>query len=280
MEMTRRVLTRRSALLLAGSAIAPWGRLYASTTGDFWNKKDPSQWDPEQIDKLLHKSPWAREVTAQLAPGERPSGYPGGGGGGYPGGGGGGYPGGGGGGYPRGGLGIPGMGYPRGGMGGGRRGGPTRQADAYEKGTVRWESAQPILAAQKKPLPEAFANHYVISVSGIPLRTSRRRDSQTDDSRDDSRQTQTQNSQDDDALDNLKQLTILRPKGKDLIQAGVVQRATGGSDYATFLFGFSKESLQFNKADKEVEFETKIGQYLVKTKFDLKAMQYHKQLAV
>ena len=238
-----RILTRRSALLLAGSGMATWGRLYAST-GDFWDKKAPSQWDAEEIEKLLHKSPWAKEVTAQTAPGQGGGGSAGGGRGGGMGG-------------PRIGIGIPGIGIgmPRGGAGGGRRGGGyPRQGGAYEKGTVRWESAQPIIDAQKNPLPEAFANHYVISVSGIPLRGQ------------------------DDSLDNLKQFTTLEPKGKELAQAGVVQRGTG--EYSTFLFGFSKESLQFTKRDNEVLFSTQLGTLLVKTKFYLSGMAYHKQLAV
>ena len=134
---------------------------------------------------------------------------------------------------------------------------------------MRWESAQPILDAQKAPLPEAFANHYVISVSGIPLR-DRRRDSQTDD--DDNRKSP------DDSLDNLKQLTSLEAKGKDLVLAGVVERGTGA--YSTFLFGFSKELLQLGKHDNEVAFSTQLGPLLVKTKFYLKWMVYHKQLAI
>src|SRR5438105_9798796 len=96
------ILTRRGALLLAGSGIVNLGRLYA---GDFWDKKAPSEWNADEIEKLLHKSPWAKEVTAQAAPGE--GGY----GSGSPGGRG---PGGG----QRGGIGIPGIGgigMPRGG---------------------------------------------------------------------------------------------------------------------------------------------------------------------
>ena len=88
---------------------------------------------------------------------------------------------------PRIGVGIPGIGGPRmggGGMGGGRRGGGRGAQMQQVKGTVRWESAQTILDALKTPLPEAFANHYVISVSGIPLRGGGRR--QDDDNGDSS----------------------------------------------------------------------------------------------
>src|ERR1019366_2994035 len=114
-------------------------------------------------DRLITKSPWAKPIKAQYASGAGNSGdgggYPGGTGtgtgGGYPGGGqGGGYPGGGG--RSRGGgIGIPGiggMGRGRGNGGGSPRGGAV---SPYE-GTVRWESARPVLDAMKSPLPEAF----------------------------------------------------------------------------------------------------------------------------
>jgi len=37
------------------------------------------------------------------------------------------------------------------------------------------ESAQPVLDALKAPLPDAFANHYVIAVIGFPLPVPQRR---------------------------------------------------------------------------------------------------------
>ena len=84
-------LTRRGLLLLASGAVAQsWFRLYAGES-EFWNKKDPSQWSSDEIEKLKTKSPWAKSVTISL----RQSSSGGNGGGvGYPGGGGG-YPGGG-----------------------------------------------------------------------------------------------------------------------------------------------------------------------------------------
>jgi hypothetical protein len=74
-------------------------------------------------------------------------------------------------------IGIPGIG----GMGGGRRmggsqgGGRGQQRGMSYKGTVRWESAKPVLDALKTPLPDAFANHYVIAVIGFPLPSGQRR---------------------------------------------------------------------------------------------------------
>ncbi|HUI54687.1 MAG TPA: hypothetical protein VLY04_06925 [Bryobacteraceae bacterium] len=256
------VLSRRGVLALAGASVVPWGRLFAYSP-EFWDKKDPSQWTTEEIEKLTTKSPWAKSVTAQDTGGGNGGYGQGSPGGGYPGGGGGGYPGGGG--MPR----IGGIGFPRGRGGGmGRGPGGGRTMTSYQ-GTVRWESAQPIREALKLELPEAFAGHYVISVRDIPLITDRRRPS--DDTSDSSAPPQPN-------LDDLKQFTTLQPKGKELAQAGVVQQMTPGGTY--FLFGFAKEFLQFDKKDNEIDFSTRLGRILLKTKFYLSEMRYHKQLAV
>src|SRR4051812_30909017 len=241
-------LTRRGMFLLAGAGVASWLPLGAATT-DFWNKKPPADWTTEEIDRLITKSPWAKQVKAQYAAGEEPSRddvqYPGGRntGGGYPGGGspGGGYPGGGTstgtGGYPggtgrsRGGIGIPGIGgigIPGlGGKGRGRGGG----AMSPHERTLRWESARPISEAKKSPLPEAFEARYVISVSGIPLLRDRSSGSGEDDDSTASRK------REKDDVERLKGLSSLEARGRDPVQAGVVARqvATGSS----FLFGFS-----------------------------------------
>jgi hypothetical protein len=243
--------TRRSVLLLAGAGLA-WA------SGEFWDKKAPADWSPEEVQRLLTKSPWAREVTARAAPGRGGYGGAPGGGGGYPGGGGG-YPGGGGG-YPGGGggypptIGIPGIGgigMPR--RRGGYPGGGEGRGESY-RGTVVWESARPVLEARKTKLPERFANHYVIGVSGFPASGSG-----------------------DQLIDELKQNTTIQPKGKEIAQAGVVEKNGSASDW---LFGFSKDAITLTPADKEVEFTSRIGRCLVKAKFNLKEMMYHGELAV
>lgn len=257
--MRQYILTRREVFALAGAGAAGSSRLYAFGP-EFWDKKPPSEWTSEEIGKLTTKSPWAKQVTAQV---------PADGGGARPGSGGGGGMGG-----PRIGVGIPGMGGPRmggGGMGGGRRGGGRGPQMQQVKGTVRWESAQTILDALKTPLPEAFANHYVISVSGIPLRNGGRR--QDDDSSDSSQPSE-------NMLDNLKAYTSLEPKGKSIAQPGIVKSQPGGGYGTTILFGFSKESLDLSADDKEVAFSTQIGRSMIKTKFEFKDMKYHGKLAV
>ncbi len=234
-----------------------------AASGDFWNKKAPSEWTSDEVSRLLNKSPWAKQVTAQYAAGGRGQGgggYPGGGGG-YPGGGGG-YPGGGGMGGPR--IGIGGLGIP---MGRGRmpRGGGRGQTSSSYTGVVRWESAQPIRDADKIPLPEKFNRHYVISVSGIPMTGGRRY--QGEDSGADNSQ--------DDRFDQLKQFTRLQPKGKEIAQPGVVEQQGG-----TYLFGFSKDSLDLSADDKEFDFATQMGALMVKTKFTSKEMFYRGRLAL
>jgi len=278
-------LTRRGALMLAaGACITGWQRLDAFSS-DFWNKKEPAEWSVQEIEQLTTKSPWSKEVSAHFARDEsEQSGPMGGGGGGYPGGGGG-YPGGGGG-YPGGGGGmggprIGGMGGGRGGMGGpgmggggmgggrGRRGGGPSQAF---QGTVRWESAKPVLEALKAPLPDTFANHYVIGVSGFPMMSGRPR-SEDDDNRNSTAEAS------EARLDNLKSLTFLKPKDKEGAQPGLVlqQPSSGGG---TYLFGFSKEMMALTAADKEVTFTTRIGRLDVKAKFNLKEMLYRGDLAL
>jgi len=156
-------------------------------------------------------------------------------------------------------------------MGGGRgrRGGGPSQTF---QGTVRWESAKPVLEAMKAPLPEVFANHYVIGVSGFPMMSGRPR-SADDDNRDGSAQAT------EDRLDHLKALTFLKPKDKEGLQPGVAlqQPSSGGG---TYLFGFSKEMLTLTPADKEVTFTTRIGRLDVKAKFNLKEMLYRGDLAL
>jgi hypothetical protein len=269
-------MSRRTMLALAGAALAPWELLEASTYADFWNKKDPAKWSQDEIDRLTTKSPWAREVTAQYAPGSGDGGYGNGSPNGNPNGGG--YPGGQGGGMPR--IGIGGIGMPRGrGMGGGGGRGRGGQGNgrgnlSTYKGTVRWESAQPILDALKTPLPAAFANHYVISVIDFPLLSDRRRQ----DTDGDSGSSNSQPQDDKKMLDDLKQFTSLQPKDKDRAQPGIVQRQTATGNI--FLFGFAKEFFDFGKHDHEVDFSTRLGRLLIRAKFDPRDMMYHKKLAV
>ena len=272
-------LTRRGALLLAsGAAAQSWMRLYAGSS-DFWNKKDPGEWSSDEIDKLVTRSPWAKEVTVSAAAMNR--GFGGGGGGngdpGVGGGGGGSYPGGPGGGtqnypiggYPGGGGGMGG----RGGYPGGRRG---EQMPVMYHATIRWESAKPIQEALKTPLPEGLASDYVISVSGVPVLESGHQ--RTDDGDNES---QVSKGLSEEVLDRIKNLTYLEPKGKSAAQPNVVQKgAITSAGLPSLLFGFPKDVVALTAEDREVSFMTQLGRLDVKAKFNLKDMMYHKELAL
>ena len=251
-------LTRRGLLgLAAGASAAMWSRLYASSP-EFWEKKPPAEWTSEEIDRLITHSPWAKQVAAEGRS------WQGGGSGGR-----------GGGIRLPGGITFPGGGMGGGPMGGGRggRGGPGGRGGAPQlKGTVRWESAKPILEALKTTLPESLANRYVISVSGFPLNSGAGRESRGEGSGDSSGPS-------DEMLDRVKALTSLQPKGKALAQPGVVQPqlTTGAS---SLLFGFAKDILALDRDDTEVSFSTQLGRLTVKAKFNLKEMMYRGELAV
>ncbi len=273
-------MTRRAMFMLAAGTATQVTRLYGFGS-DFWNKKDPGEWSSDEIDKLVTRSPWAKQVNAASSALSRPyaqntndptvgpttgGGYP------NPGGVGGGYPGGGGmgGGYPGGGMGG-------GGGRGGRGGGHGNEMPLSYTATVRWESAKPIQAALKTPLPEGLAETYVISVSGVPILASGRQ--HTDDG--DTAPSTVSKGVSDEVLDRIKNLTYLEPKGKSPAQPSIVQKGPiGSSGMPTLLFGFPRDVVPLTEDDREVAFTTQLGRIEIKAKFNLKDMMYHKELAL
>lgn len=217
------MLSRRGVLALIGSG---WCS-FASGNKDFWNQKDPAAWTADEVEELLSKSPWAKQATVEYAAGatdhrvwgETPPGFPGGGR-------------------------LP--------QKGGGRSRPVRSS-AYR---VTWASAAPILAATKTPLPDAFRDHFTLSVSGLLPGSSLTSP---------------------DRLDDLKQFTTLKPKTRALAQAGVVEWQAASK---TLLFGFSRDILEFSKTDPVADFETKIGRLGLKVRFEPKEMIYRGQLAL
>ena len=140
---------------------------------------------------------------------------------------------------------------------------------------VRWVSAKPIQEALKSPAPEGLADSYVISVSGIPILTGDRQRSDESDSDATGAKGPSQ-----DVLDRIKNLTYLEPKGKSPVQPGTVRQGSAGFETNVLLFGFSHEGLQLTPEEKEVSFTTQLGRLEIKTKFNLKDMMYHKELAL
>ncbi|HMF78627.1 MAG TPA: hypothetical protein VK604_23425 [Bryobacteraceae bacterium] len=156
----------------------------------------------------------------------------------------------------------PGAGQSGGGRGGRKsRGGtngsaPNPGLSPKFPGTVRWASAKPILMALKMELPHELAGHYVISVSGVPVISG---------------------ASSDDSFDGLKQVTLLRPKGKDSIPPGIIM--ADSQDTSTLLFGFLPQLADLS-GEKPVSFSMKMGPLNVKAKFNPKEMRYRGDLAL
>ena len=120
------LLNRREILALALAT-----RLNASDS-DFWNRKPPADWTPEEIERLLKDSPWAKEVTptyTSLPPrtDQRPWSE------------------------------NPPIGLPKG----------REHNDATRvpnRAIVRWESAEPVRQAEKTARPVAFGGRHVLGV--------------------------------------------------------------------------------------------------------------------
>jgi hypothetical protein len=272
---------------------------------DFWNIRKPEEWTDKEIEQLLIKSPWSREVTAEFSMGGGGGmgggrmGGPGGGMGGPGGGPGGGMGGPGGGmGGPGGGMGGPGggMGGPGGGMGGpgGDMGGTGMQRPSI-KAQVRWESALPVRLASKRngPSPQG----YVLSVSGLPMmmggpggrmggpggamggpggfggpggagQAGQRPNPPSPEEMEQRRQMMVQ---------RVRENTRLERKGKDPIAPEEVQLSRPGGPNV-LLFAFPKTGQPIVAADKEVTFITSLGPLALKAKFALKDMLYQGQL--
>jgi hypothetical protein len=212
----------------------------AYAKGDFWDKQEPNEWSPEQRSELITDSPWAKQVRADTSR-VQPAGPPTSASG---------NP------VP---MRMPGSINIDGARGRGRH---ERSLPAFQ-GIVRWESAKPVLAALKKTLPPQLADHYVIGVSGFPFGL---RNPQSDESA-------------DTRLDDLKQITTLRAKGKDPAQAGIVLRSSD-SDGPLLLFGFSRDVIELTPSDKNIEFETQLGPLGISAKFEPKQMRYRGELAL
>jgi hypothetical protein len=291
--------TRLVQIGIVGSACAVM--LFAA---DFWKTKDASQWNDEEVSKILSDSPWAKAKTIQPQQSQQRRGmgrrggfgFPGGGlGGGYPGGGGG-YPGGGGG-YPGGGGGYPGGGggYPQSGSSGGSNGDPAQNEPMNL--TIRWASAQPVQAAllrqgasaseEQKAAAVSTEKYYVITVLGLRMPRPHSSTVDADDpdnngnnngNNDDNNQRRGRNQANDALRTQLLDAAQLAPKGKSSIYAADVQIVgPAGIDGVRFLF---PRTNPITANDKEVDFILDIRRVKVDEKFKLSDMQYEGKLAL
>jgi hypothetical protein len=251
------ILTSLESTLMKKILPVPMVFAISLWAADFWQSKPYTEWSDKEVQKILSNSPWSKEVVVSL-------GSAGGGGSGK-----GSRKGGGGGGGGDTGFDGPAMG-----SGGGNAGG--RGIQEVGGGTpvggtpgmtllVSWRTALPLrqaIAKQKfgaeagtspdaKKVIEEPQKYYVIVVSGIPGRMGRG------------------SAEMKEALMKNSSLAI---KGKEPIAPEDIQ---SGGTTAVFLF---PKTVAIDMDDKEVEFSTKLGQQIVKTKFRLKDMVFNGKL--
>jgi hypothetical protein len=286
------MLTRRDAIRVAVgipaglSAVPAW----AFAGKEFWETKLSSEWSSEEVDRMLTKSPWAKEAVVSYNGG--PGGFGGGdstggrrrgngggiGDGGIGGGGiGGGIPGVGG---------IGGIGGPRrggvdqGGRGGDWPGGDDPRGSSRQEfhGTVRWESARPVQEALHIGSSEGgtnpdFEKYYVINLLGdMPMMGAGRRGDNSSSDDDDPAQKERR-------LEMLKEFTKLENKDGPVLLEKIEQGSRIGRPGPGTLFYFSRlDGISLD--DRQVTFVTKLGPIDVRTRFTLKDMVYRGKLAL
>jgi hypothetical protein len=150
----------------------------------------------------------------------------------------------------------------------------------------------PMLAATKFQLPPTLANHYAISITGLPPQMlamvlmgrqgggggrGRGRDGKGPeappaDAAPAAPPTPEQQAADAKARqDRLLHSVTLVAKGRDPQTADVVMQT---SDKQTLIFGFAKDAFPLAASDKDVEFAMKTGMMTIKAKFEPKEMMY------
>ena len=226
------------------------------SAAEFWQSKPYTEWSDKEVQKLLSNSPWSKEVVVTL-------GGASGGGSGK-----GSRKGGGGGGNTEGTFDGPAMGNAG---TSGRNGVSEVGGGAPSSGTptmnlvVSWRTALPLrqaIAKQKfraeagtspdaKKVIEEPQKYYVLVVTGLPARMG---------------------GGGAEMKDALMKNSSLSVKGKEPIVPEDIQYGGG-----TALYLFPK-TVAIDADDKEVDFSTRLGQTIVKTKFKLKEMVFNGKL--
>jgi hypothetical protein len=264
-------MNRRTCLALGVAAAA---QSIGFAGADFWTAKEPSEWDEKDLERLLHRSPWSKEVTVQIQMNLMEEG----GGGDVSGGRRGRTGGGGGGGMPDASS-DAGMGGGGGGGRGGGRGGAggmdaAAQARPEMKAVVRWESARPIRDAAKKEFPKELAAAYVISVTGLRMGAGGRRGAAPG-----QEQAPAEGDRGAQMNERLKAGAQLERKGADPISPAQVQTGRIPAGPVSY-FIFPRGSQPIQASEKEVTFHLKLDRMELKAKFVLKDMMYKGELAV
>lgn len=248
-------------LLIFVAALTLWA-------ADVW-VKPYTDWSDKDIQKIMTDSPWAKRVSVAFDN----LGGAGGGGGGR------------GGRGPQGPSADPGIDGTGGGGGGGGRGGRGGGGGGGDIGgggvgipeielSVRWQSAatvQQVLVKAKygdKAATDADAQKqlhaeqefYVIWIAGLPA---------------------TVRPADDVSKKALLQVTTLSAKDKDpIVATDVVFNAPGGQTRSLDAHFVFPRKTALSADDKDVEFSTKFGKNVVKTRFNLKAMVVNGKLGL
>lgn len=151
------ILRSRGGFCRVSPVVASFAILVAALpglAGEFWETREAREWTPAEVQWLNTRSPWARRIRAEAPPEPaKPtaefSGAP----------------------TPDS-LSAAGKGInstPASIVRIPNRRTPNAGGIAfYGEVTVRWESAAPVAAVTKVPLPPEFAGHYVLSVTGLP----------------------------------------------------------------------------------------------------------------
>jgi len=127
-------MTRRTALLIGlTSGFAP-----AFAPKEFWNEKKPSEWTSEEIELLLHKSPWAREAAISYYGGQN---------------------------GPLSNT-MPGTRSNRSSRNASSGTSPSAASPADWKAIVRWQSALPVREALKSQPSPDFEKYYILNMVG------------------------------------------------------------------------------------------------------------------
>ena len=223
-------VTSRRTFIGLGVIACPISRLLAQT--EFWNTKDPTNYSDDEKHRMVNNSPWAKTTHADAPVGavRRMDGFKS--------------------------VGCLDCApkHPKTVM---VQASPQREDSNgtlafYGQVTVRWESANPILQVTQTALPNEFRNHYVISVTGMPVGVL------------------------SNASTPLPTAVLSARKGPPEKAEFVALT----SDKRTLLFGFPERNPVIKASDKALTFRMDLSGIRIQARFDPKEMIYRGQLAL
>jgi hypothetical protein len=228
-------LTRRTALLaglgIAGGAGLPRALLAAGAGAkEFWDEKFPEDWTKDQIDLLLNNSPWSQKASVNF------NGGPGGAGG-----------------FLYGGAVSPSERVQY-------EGAHSEKSPGTFHALVRWESAKPLCAAQKRT-PDGAKDFYILGLTGDFPDAAKAVPDEAETA----------------AIERgemLRSYTKLERRGDGPLYLDHIQSIKDGE-----LFYFSRLD-EIKMANKEITFTTRLGPMEFKAKFSLKDMLYRGKLEI